>query len=254
MAHERILIVEGDVKFSEVLKDRLEDEGYLVECARSGREALDILKTRWVDLIALAIVLRGEMDGFRLFKEIKRKREYSRIPVVIQSSRAAMNKDLKSLGAEAFFTKPYPVDRFIDEIRDILTKKILFLGDNEKVRNSILTSLSGSDLETEAIYGTEKFYAGVTARRYFLIVVRYEFKGDPADKVVSALRGSGKNTKTPVIVYVPFAKISGMGKKGLSDARALKKRCEKLGRCAFMDKGYSERSFSEFFRKYLENA
>ena len=42
MAQERILIVDGDVSLSEKIRDRLEVKGYLVDCARSGTEALKL--------------------------------------------------------------------------------------------------------------------------------------------------------------------------------------------------------------------
>ena len=122
MVKERILIVDGDIALSEKLRTRLETKGYLVNCARSGKEALDILKTKWIDLIVLAIVLRGRMHGFQLFKEIKKKKKFSKIPIVVHSSKAAMKKTFEEIGAEAFFVKPYPMDSFLDEIKGILKK------------------------------------------------------------------------------------------------------------------------------------
>ena len=122
MAEQRILIVEGDITLSEMLKNRLKAQGYLVDCARSGNEALEILETKWVDLIVLAIILQGEMHGFQLFKEIKRKKIFSKIPIVIQSSKAGMKKMFLKMGAQAFLVKPYSVDSFLDKVKDILTK------------------------------------------------------------------------------------------------------------------------------------
>ncbi|MBL7081398.1 MAG: response regulator [Candidatus Omnitrophica bacterium] len=123
MAQERILVVDGDIALSEMLKTRLEDRGYLVDCVRSGNEALDILKTKWLDLIILAIVLQGGMSGFRLFKEIKGKKKFSKIPIVIQSSKAAMKKTFETIGVQAYFIKPYSTELFLDKIKDILNKE-----------------------------------------------------------------------------------------------------------------------------------
>ena len=122
MAQERILIVDGDITLSEMLKTRLKARGYLVDCAHRGSEALNILKNKWVDLIVLAIVLQGGMHGFRLFKEIRQKRKFSKIPIVIQSSKPAMQKLFEKMGAGAFFVKPYSMDLFLDKIDDILSK------------------------------------------------------------------------------------------------------------------------------------
>lgn len=121
MARERILIIDGDITLSEVLRTRLKDMGYLVDCARQGSEALDILKDRWVDLIVLAVVLQGGMDGFQIFKEIKGKKEFSKIPIIIHSSKPAMKKTFEKMGAEAFFIKPYSIKLFLSKIEVILT-------------------------------------------------------------------------------------------------------------------------------------
>ena len=121
MARERILIVDGNITLSEVLRMRLKEVGYLVDCARRGSEALDILKNRWIDLIVLAVVLQGGMDGFQIFKEIKGKKELSAIPIVIHSSKLAMKKTFEKMGAEAFFIKPYSIKILLTKIEIILT-------------------------------------------------------------------------------------------------------------------------------------
>lgn len=124
MVQERILIVDGDITLSEVLKARLETMGCVVDCARSGSEALDVLETKWIDLIVLAIVLQGGMNGYKLFKEIKKRKRLSKIPIVVQTSKTAMKETFEMMGAETFLIKPYSVDLFLNEIKDILTKKV----------------------------------------------------------------------------------------------------------------------------------
>jgi trehalose/maltose hydrolase-like predicted phosphorylase/CheY-like chemotaxis protein len=128
MVQERILVVDGDMMLSALLKSRLEAKGYLVDCVYSGSKAIDILQTEWVDLIVLAVVLQGEMSGYRLFKEIKNKKKFSKIPIVMQSGKAAMKDIFEKMGAEAFFVKPYSIDSFLDEIEDILTRKGISTG------------------------------------------------------------------------------------------------------------------------------
>ena len=121
MAGERVLIVDGDIALSAMLRARLKALDYLVDCAHSGKEALYILKSKWVDLIVLGIILQGGMHGFHLFTELKSKKKFSKIPIVIQSSKPAMKKMFETLGADAFFVKPYSVSAFLRKIEDILT-------------------------------------------------------------------------------------------------------------------------------------
>ncbi len=122
MAQERILIVDGDIPMSEMLKDRLEVKGYLVDCARTGKGALNILNNEWVDLIVLAVVLQGGIHGFRLFKEIKRRKKFSKIPIIMHTKKAGMKEMFKVMGAEAFFAKPCCIDSFLNKIEEILVK------------------------------------------------------------------------------------------------------------------------------------
>ena len=124
MAQERILVVDGDITLSEMLRMRLKALGYLVDCAHSGRDALNVLKSRWVDLIVLAIALQGGMHGFQLFREIKKRKKFSQIPIIIQSSKPGMKKLFEMMGAEAFFTKPHSIDLVLDKIEEILRKEI----------------------------------------------------------------------------------------------------------------------------------
>ena len=123
MSSKKILIVDGDVAFAEILKMRLEDRGYVVDCTSRGKEALDILKTRWVDLIVIAIVLQGAMNGYYLFNEIKKKKDLSGIPILVGSNKASMKKTFESMGADIFLTKPYSINIFLKKIKNIFTKR-----------------------------------------------------------------------------------------------------------------------------------
>lgn len=124
MKRERILIVDSDINLLEVLKARLEAMGYLVDCVRSGSEALDVLETRWVDLIVLAIILQGGMNGYHLFKEIKNRKRLSKIPVIVQSSKSGMKKTFERMGADAFYIKPYSINVILLRIKTTLDKNI----------------------------------------------------------------------------------------------------------------------------------
>jgi len=121
LEQERILIVDSDIGQTEILASRLEAMGYLVVTARKAKEALDILGKSWIDLIVVAVVLRGTMDGFQLFKEVRGKKKFSELPIIVQSKKPAMRDNFMKAGAAAFFTKPYSVDRFLTKVKNILT-------------------------------------------------------------------------------------------------------------------------------------
>ena len=222
MTQERILVVDGDVALAEMLKTRLEERGYLVECASNGSKVMGIIKDKWIDLIVLAISLQGGIDGFQLLKEIKKKKAYSKIPVIVQSSKAAMKKTFEMIGVEAFFIKPYPMDLFLDEIKDILTKKILVLSSDKRIQEEIRHKLAGYDVEVDALDNINKFYANITLYRYCLVIIYTTKRSSELDKGEAA-------------------KI-----------RLLRERCQSLGPCEFMDRGYSNKQFLELSKKYLK--
>ena len=119
MSQERIMVVDGDRFWLEMLRARFEAMDYRVECARTGVQALKIFEDKWIDLIVLAISLPGGISGFHLFKEIKKKAS-SEIPIIMQSSRPGMEQVFEKIGAEAFFIKPYSAGKLLARVKDIL--------------------------------------------------------------------------------------------------------------------------------------
>ncbi|MGE5279753.1 MAG: response regulator, partial [Deltaproteobacteria bacterium] len=108
---ERILIVDGDIMRATNLKTRLEAIGYLTECVHSGAEARAVLKSGWVDLIVMSVVLRGGMSGYQLLREVRASRSFGRVPVIVQTRKTGMRGVFERLGATAFLVPPYPLQR-----------------------------------------------------------------------------------------------------------------------------------------------
>ncbi|MFH1355132.1 MAG: response regulator [Candidatus Omnitrophota bacterium] len=123
IAQERILIVDGNIKNAFMLKSRLEELGYLADCAYSADEALAVLKSGWVDLIISGVVLQGKISADQLLKEIKADKHFSRIPFIVQSKTAGMRDVFYDLGAKHFFARPYDVDKLLKEVKNILENK-----------------------------------------------------------------------------------------------------------------------------------
>jgi len=250
MANEKILIADGNVAFTEMLKTRLQERGYLVSCASRHREALDILNAEWIDLVVSSIVLKGSANGFELFKDIKKKRAFQDIPVIIQSSKAAMKKTLKLMGVDAFFIKPYPIDLFLDEVRDILAKKILVLGNKKLIVKSIVRVLDKYDYHIDVVNNHSRFYSLLAQNRYSLIVIQYDIKHQLADRPVLLARGVSKNRNTPIIIYMP-GKKSDLSRKSAREVGSIKEWSGKMGPCYFIDRTFSRKMFVERVSKYL---
>ena len=99
---QSILIIDDDVSIGNLEQDVLEREGYAVQRAYSGTEALLLLKENKPDLILLDLMLPG-ISGEELLPQIQE------IPVIIISAKAAVEDKVGMLlgGAVDYMTKPF---------------------------------------------------------------------------------------------------------------------------------------------------
>ena len=98
-----VLVVEDDFQLNEMLKKVLLKEGYDVETAFSGTEALLLLENRMIDLVVLDLMLPG-VSGEKVLDKIKEKMD---IPIIILSAKSEIDSkvDLIKRGADDYITK-----------------------------------------------------------------------------------------------------------------------------------------------------
>lgn len=253
MAQEKILIAEADLSLSQLLKTRLEAMGYLVRCVRTGHEALSLLKNEWFDLVLTSVVLQGGMSGYQLFKQIKKNKEFARIPIAVQSSKSAMREMFEQMGVKAFFIKPYSICAFLGEVKDILSKKMLVLGENKKIVGRIAQDLSVYNYPVDGITNLNKFYINVASYRYCLILIQHRLYGIyVANRLVALVRESRRNKDTPVVIFTTKSQVE-MDRYEKRRVRLVKDRCERWGRCEFMNKGYSSRQLLRLADRFMSS-
>ena len=117
----RVLVVEDERKISAYVKRGLEEQGYAVDAAFTGREALDWTETVNFDLIILDIML-PEMDGFTVCREL-RKRE-CRAPVLMLTARDAIDDRVTGLdaGADDYLVKPFALKELLARVRALIRR------------------------------------------------------------------------------------------------------------------------------------
>jgi CheY-like chemotaxis protein len=120
-----ILVVEDDVRNIFALSSILEPKGARVELARNGREALEALHRSGVrstggtiDLVLMDIMM-PEMDGLTAMREIRRKAEWKRLPIIALTAKAMKDDHEKCLaaGANDYIAKPLDVERLLSLVR-----------------------------------------------------------------------------------------------------------------------------------------
>jgi CheY-like chemotaxis protein len=103
----RILVVDDERKNRQLIEVMLGADGYRVQCATSGDEALAMVAAEPPDLILLDVMMPG-MDGYRVATKIKSDPATEHIPVVMVSALDDRNSRTHALnvGAAEFITKP----------------------------------------------------------------------------------------------------------------------------------------------------
>ncbi len=121
-----ILVVDDVADNRDLLRRRLEREGYAVETAEHGRRALELVGTRSFDLLLLD-VLMPELDGFAVLETLKANAATRDIPVIMISALDEMPSIVRCIehGAEDFLHKPFDPVLLRARINASLEKKRL---------------------------------------------------------------------------------------------------------------------------------
>ena len=114
MEAQTIFIVEDDVDTREMLRRFLELEGYRVEIAANGRQALDRLKAGLNACVIVLDLMMPVMDGWQFRREQVRHKALAAIPVIVVS--AAGRERLGEIRADAVVSKPVDLDELLARI------------------------------------------------------------------------------------------------------------------------------------------
>jgi CheY-like chemotaxis protein len=101
----------------------LEPKGAKIEIARNGREAIEVLakaedKGAAIDLVLMDIMM-PEMDGLTAMREIRRRPEWKKLPIVALTAKAMKDDQERCLaaGANDYIAKPLDVERLLSLVR-----------------------------------------------------------------------------------------------------------------------------------------
>jgi two-component system response regulator MprA len=115
-----ILVVDDDSRVREAIQWALEDEGFLVETAADGLQALDRGLARRPDVVLLDLTLPG-MDGYRVAQGLRAAHGVE-LPILAMTADGQAESKATRAGAYAFMRKPFEVDELIVFLRRGLTR------------------------------------------------------------------------------------------------------------------------------------
>jgi DNA-binding response OmpR family regulator len=118
---ERILIVEDDPAIRLGLEDLLTGEGYRVDCARDGRQALEVYGRSRPDLVLLDIMI-PELSGYEVCRRIRKTDSLTPILMLTAKGQEPDKVAGLEMGADDYVVKPFGVSELLARIRALLRR------------------------------------------------------------------------------------------------------------------------------------
>jgi signal transduction histidine kinase/DNA-binding response OmpR family regulator/CHASE3 domain sensor protein len=120
----RILVVEDDVRNVYALTNILEPRGAIVQIARNGKEAIEALENstsdpdRAIDLVLMDVMM-PVMDGLTATREIRKDRNWKKLPIITLTAKAMPDDQQRCIqaGANDYMAKPLDVEKLLSLVR-----------------------------------------------------------------------------------------------------------------------------------------
>lgn len=162
--NKKILLVEDEKTLAKALKFNLEKEGFIVEAAFDGEEALNAMAAGEPALVILDLML-PKIDGFEVCRSIRRS---SNVPIIMLTAR---DEDIDKilgleLGADDYMTKPFNVRELLARIKAILRRTV-------PQTAAGLQIIKAGDLQVDVIrrkVTVKEREISLTAREYAMLV------------------------------------------------------------------------------------
>jgi two-component system phosphate regulon response regulator PhoB len=122
-AGPRVLVVEDEAPLATLLRYNLEKQGFRVDEAADGQEALTRIGEEAPDLVLLDWML-PTLSGIEVCRQIRRRPETRDLPVIMLTARADDQDAVRGLntGADDYITKPFNMDSLFARIRALLRR------------------------------------------------------------------------------------------------------------------------------------
>lgn len=120
----RILVVDDDPLNLDLLEQELTDQGYAVERASDGEEAVQKVAASVPDVVLLDYMM-PKMDGIQVINHLKQDERYRALPIILLTGKGSAGDKVKGLdaGADDYIVKPFETFELLARIRAVLRIK-----------------------------------------------------------------------------------------------------------------------------------
>lgn len=151
---KRVLVVDDEADVRDYLRMALEDAGFLVDTAADGLEALESVRGNPPDVISLDLVMPRH-SGARFYRELRRDRGLSKIPVLIVTGHArdetgkADFEEMTMSGPGVYLEKPVRPATYVAAVRRLLGAEAAAAPEPEPedLRQELSRAISSADPE-----------------------------------------------------------------------------------------------------------
>ena len=118
-----VLVVEDEAAIATMLRYNLEKQGFRVEEAGDGQEALDLIGETTPELVLLDWML-PTLSGIEVCRQIRRRQETRTLPVIMVTARAEDQDAVRALniGADDYVSKPFSMEGLLARVRALLRR------------------------------------------------------------------------------------------------------------------------------------
>ena len=119
-SNKRLLLVDDEPNILVPIEFLMKQQGFQVEKAFNGQEALDNMKANRPDIVILDVMM-PEMDGFEVAKQIRSNPAYDKTQIIFLTAKGTHQdrKDGYSSGGEVYLTKPFDNDELVSVVTEM---------------------------------------------------------------------------------------------------------------------------------------
>jgi DNA-binding response OmpR family regulator len=147
----KILIVEDEQHLADGLRFNLEADGFEVETAYNGEEALQVVENNLFDAIVMDVMM-PKMNGFEVAKTLREAENFT--PILMLTALGKPEDVLNGFeaGADDYLSKPFELAIFQARLNGLLRRREWFARENNSVKNSTeleIVSINGRTIDFE---------------------------------------------------------------------------------------------------------